>query len=420
MEQLIRIWKDVWDEEFDDNQNYQRYFRLIEDILKEINKNGDESFIKDTFAISRSLNVVAKKLYFEGLKLDSLEHLRLLGSKVSYNEMLNTMNRLSKSDAQQIVKKARKKLQLDGLTQLSTDLAKALARFKGKDLHLNGIKSLSHSASIELVKGCHTGLSLSLNGIEQVAPEVIRTLAQCSYTTLSLNGIRRLTPELAQALSEVRAKSLMLNGLNDLDSVTGSHLAKIKTNTLSLDGLKAISPQLAKALSHYKDHLTLLGIDHLVPEAAQIFMEQRPKKLSINFKNLNHETVKLMTELHPNRLDFKSLEEIDSKSALAFSDYQGDLIFSKLKRLDSLSAQALAKSKAKSIRFEKLKHIALKDLFLLYPVAKKSPIFYEKIFGALELDEEIADFLLKLNQRSLVLPNVLKFRGNALQKIIQF
>jgi len=60
MEQLIKIWKDVWDEEFDDNQNYQRYFRLIEDILKEINKNGDESFIKDTFAISRSLNVVAK------------------------------------------------------------------------------------------------------------------------------------------------------------------------------------------------------------------------------------------------------------------------------------------------------------------------------------------------------------------------
>ena len=74
MEQLIRIWKDVWDEEFDDNQNYQRYFRLIEDILKEINKNGDESFIKDTFAISRSLNVVAKKLYFEYAPIEKVQY----------------------------------------------------------------------------------------------------------------------------------------------------------------------------------------------------------------------------------------------------------------------------------------------------------------------------------------------------------
>ena len=40
-----------------------------------------------------------------------------------------------------------------------------------------------------------------------------------------------------------------------------------------------------------------------------------------------------------------------------------------------------------------------------------------KRFSVLELDEEIADFLLKLNQRSLVLPNVLKFKGNALQKL---
>ncbi len=74
MEQLIKIWKDVWGEEIDENQNSQRFFRLIEDILKEINKDEDKNFIKDTFSISRSLNVVAKKLYFEYAPIEKIQY----------------------------------------------------------------------------------------------------------------------------------------------------------------------------------------------------------------------------------------------------------------------------------------------------------------------------------------------------------
>jgi len=74
MDRLIKIWEEVWGEEITETQNFQRAFRLIEDILKEINKNEDDNFIKEAFAISRSLNVVTKKLYFEYAPIEKLKY----------------------------------------------------------------------------------------------------------------------------------------------------------------------------------------------------------------------------------------------------------------------------------------------------------------------------------------------------------
>lgn len=74
MDKLIKIWEEVWGEEIAETQNFQRSFRLIEDILKEINKIEDENFIKEAFAISRSLNVVTKKLYFEYAPIEKVQY----------------------------------------------------------------------------------------------------------------------------------------------------------------------------------------------------------------------------------------------------------------------------------------------------------------------------------------------------------
>ena len=46
-------------------EEHKRAFRLLDDILKKINKHEDREFITDIISQSRSLNIVIKKLYFE-------------------------------------------------------------------------------------------------------------------------------------------------------------------------------------------------------------------------------------------------------------------------------------------------------------------------------------------------------------------
>ena len=65
MKTLIEIWEEIWNETIPTGEEHKRAFRLLDDILKKINKPEDREFITDIISQSRSLNIVIKKLYFD-------------------------------------------------------------------------------------------------------------------------------------------------------------------------------------------------------------------------------------------------------------------------------------------------------------------------------------------------------------------
>ena len=65
MRTLIEIWEEIWGDTIPDEEEHKRSFRLLEDILKKINKYEDKEFLTDAISQSRSLNIIIKKLYFE-------------------------------------------------------------------------------------------------------------------------------------------------------------------------------------------------------------------------------------------------------------------------------------------------------------------------------------------------------------------
>jgi len=74
MKKLINTWEELWNENFSSLGSSERNFRLLNDILEEIGKEDDEVFIKEVLSLSRSINIVIKKLYFEYAPIEKLPH----------------------------------------------------------------------------------------------------------------------------------------------------------------------------------------------------------------------------------------------------------------------------------------------------------------------------------------------------------
>jgi len=141
-------------------------------------------------------------------------------------------------------------LHLDGLTKISDATAKALARHKG-ELSLKGLTSLSDEAGIALAK--HTGGRLYLNGVTTLSTEAILALAQRKgggpSNQTRLEGLMALTIEGAKALAEVHPHNWdgRLPGFKSVPDDVAKALAK-RQHGLTMEGLTTLSPESAKAL----------------------------------------------------------------------------------------------------------------------------------------------------------------------------
>jgi hypothetical protein len=103
---------------------------------------------------------------------------------------------------------ADRSLWLDGLTSLSSQTARALAR--GKYLSLNGLSELSLDAARELAASEKT---LSLNGLSELPADVAGALAEMRGAKLLLDGVKKFSPEVAELLVKSRVTTVELRGL---------------------------------------------------------------------------------------------------------------------------------------------------------------------------------------------------------------
>jgi hypothetical protein len=245
-------------------------------------------------------------------------------------------------------------LLLDSVKEMSPEVARVLATHNGH-LSLGGIRQLSVDVAEALTKGRpNTDMtSLTLDGLFDLSPEIATALAQCRGP-LSLSGLQSLSLETANALASSPRKpynTSFFNGalgnwltLNGLDEVEPSVIACLRSAgwEVSLDGLKDLSPEVAAELAKQSGVISLNGVTNLSPAAA--------KALTSNDKGLALKGLKALSpEVAENlatgsaSLDLSGLTDMNLEVARAFRKHRGPLILDGLRELSPSVAHELAK-----------------------------------------------------------------------------
>ena len=171
----------------------------------------------------------------------------------------NELETLSVEQAREIVGKNKGTLSFRKLPEVSLEVAKVLAGYKG-ELRLNGLVRLSPEVALAL-SDQQKGANLCFNALTELSPDVAKSLATRPGGMLSLNALPEVSREVARELANVRGK-LTLNGVQTLPLEVARELAKHRSK-LTLTGLPEISKEAAEALSVHRGTFLLNGLTRL-------------------------------------------------------------------------------------------------------------------------------------------------------------
>ena len=178
---------------------------------------------------------------------------------------------LTLEETRLLVAQCRGILRLDGLTNLTPEIAEELATYRG-GLSLNGLTYLSSGLAESLAK--HEN-ALSLDGLATLSPDVAERLAR-HPGGLSLKGLTSLSTELAEAfiVEEITSEEIPVWAIPDPFQGEGVRMMREQEKRprrygyLSLGGLTSLSPEVAEILAKREGQLFLVGITTLSPELA--------------------------------------------------------------------------------------------------------------------------------------------------------
>ena len=204
------------------------------------------------------------------LKELSAEDARRLAQDKSGRLLLNGLTTLSLDAAKELAKHEGW-LSLSGLTSLPNEAAEALGQHKGH-LHLDGLTKLSEEAAKSLAR--HNG-ELSLKGLTSLSNEAGTALAKHTGGRLYLNGVKTLSTEVGKALAQRKgggpSNKVCLDGLTSLTVEGAAALAESHGHNWDgrLPGMKTIPEDVAKALAKRQGGLSLEGLTTLSDESAK-------------------------------------------------------------------------------------------------------------------------------------------------------
>jgi hypothetical protein len=291
----------------------------------------------------------------------SLLCLGLLTSATLRAEDTNQIKQITVEDAKRLSQENTGRLLLNGLTILSDDAAKELARQAGW-LALNGLKTLSKETAGAL--GQHKG-DLHLNGLTTITDEAAKALAGYAGE-LSLNGLASLSDEAARAFAQHRGGRLSLKGLTTLSGESAKVLALRKGGgQMYLDGLTTLSVEAAAALADAPNWDGRLPAIKTVTADVAKALAKRQRGLSMEgLTTLSDEVAKILS---PNRLTkLNNLTALSPEAARALAITRNDHNHAPL-FLDGLTS--LSDDTAKSLGLGARCELHLDGLKSLSPVA---------------------------------------------------
>jgi hypothetical protein len=193
---------------------------------------------------------------------------------------------LSASEAREIVQRGERTVIFQRLNDLSAAAAKELAAIPDEmvNLSLDGLTVISADAARELAK-CRCQ-SLSLSGLTELQDDVAIALATYRGSptwgaTLHLDGIKNLSIDAAKGIAAFPNDVLSLRGL-EIDRDTGMELASVEGQWLFLGGLRAPSRELAAVIASFRCSAIDLGkVIDLKPSAATALAQFQGKVLAM-------------------------------------------------------------------------------------------------------------------------------------------
>ena len=213
----------------------------------------------------------------------SLLCLGLLTSATLRAEDTNQIKQITVEDAKRLSQENTGRLLLNGLTILSDDAAKELARQDGW-LALNGLKTLSKEAAGAFRQ--HKGY-LHLDGLTTITDEAAKALAGHAGE-LSLNGLATLSDEAARAFAQHRGGRLFLKGVTTLSDEALKALGKRKGGgplfKIFLDGLASLTPGAAAEMIESHPHSwdgRLPGLKTISDDVARVLAQRKSGGLEL-------------------------------------------------------------------------------------------------------------------------------------------
>ncbi|MDZ4851864.1 MAG: hypothetical protein SGI77_21455 [Pirellulaceae bacterium] len=232
-------------------------------------------------------------------------------------------------------------LRLDGLQELSDDLAFALTEHD-LEISLNGLEELSDTAAIALSRGT---MDLVLNGLKILSFAAAKSLS-IRQSPISLDGLNELTDEVAAELAK-HMHELSLRGLTQFPDLPG-HLAlarKLTENeTLELWELMNLPDRVASILGQRVGELGL-RVENLSNNIAEALSHHRGRLSLGSVRSLSPLAAASLSK-HDGGLDISNLEIISDEVIVALASYSGNLRLG-LQRLSESGADALAKHRGK-------------------------------------------------------------------------
>lgn len=162
-------------------------------------------------------------------------------------------------------------LALSAVRQLGADAARELAKHSGS-LLLPAVDEISADAASELVS--QKGTSLGLDGLRDVSRDVARALSRCRRIHLSL-GIEELPPDVAAILAEFKG-FITFSGLKSVSVESAKALQSHGGPLTTLDFGKAIvTPEAAEVLLAHQGPVGVSFADRLEPGVGDILAQHQ-------------------------------------------------------------------------------------------------------------------------------------------------
>ncbi|MCP5106206.1 MAG: hypothetical protein GY950_22660, partial [bacterium] len=147
-----------------------------------------------------------------------------------------------------------------GISTISPETARELAKYRGEILLLNCVRELTPGTAAALAK--FRGFKLGLNGLKKTSPEVITALATFKGTLL---------------LESLEDFGLTQKNKREMEKI----FKQLKTGKLCLNGIKTSSLQLLRIAAKCRGELELNGLTKLSPPEAAVLVSHKGKSLKL-------------------------------------------------------------------------------------------------------------------------------------------
>lgn len=226
----------------------------------------------------------------------------------------------------------RRDLILDNLKTLNAQGASALAKFNGRKLSLNGLRSITNETAYSLSNWrsyvsmaswgeCILGGSLHLGGLAQISPILGSIFSKLvSKIDLHLDGLIDLPIDVARSFSSFRG-GLSMNGLVEISDEAITIVSYRPKKMVSLDGLTSLPDHHARCLATNNGPLYLNGLKNLSDSAARI-LSKHSEELCLNGITQLSDGAAFALSHHKGKLSLDGLEQLSEEA----TNYLGGFI----------------------------------------------------------------------------------------------